>query len=90
MRAAVGGIAACGGGKSCAVARVEALRDVARELQVLPLILADGHAIGEVEEDVGGLQHGVGEEPDGDRLAAGGLLLERDHALELAHRRRCS
>ena len=39
-----------------AVARVEALRDVTRELQVLTLILAHGHAVGEVEQDVRGLQ----------------------------------
>ena len=53
-----------------AVARVEALRDVPGELQMLSLVLTHRDAIGEVEEDVGGLQHGVGEEPDGDRLGA--------------------
>ena len=74
------------GREELAVARVEALRDVARELEVLALILAHGHAVGEVEQDVGGLQHGIGEEADRDRLAAGRLLLERDHAPELAHR----
>ena len=54
---------------------------------MLALILAHRHAVGQVEQDVGGLQHRVGEEADGDRFAARRLLLERDHALELAHHR---
>jgi hypothetical protein len=34
---------------------VETLRDIARQLEVLPLVLADGHQIGVVSQYVGGL-----------------------------------
>ena len=60
---------------------------VGRKLEVLSLILAHGYAVGQIQQDVRGLQHGVGEEPHGDRLAAFRLLLERNHAAELARRR---
>ena len=69
---------------------VEADRDVARELDVLALVVADGHLVGVVEEDVGGHQHRVVEQPDAHRLLALGLLLELRHAPQLAERGRCS
>ena len=45
-------------------AGVEPLREVAGELEVLALVLADRHAVGLVEQDVGGLQDRVGEQAD--------------------------
>ena len=47
-----------------AVAGVEALREVAGELEVLALVLADRDRVGLVHEDVGRLQDRVGEQPD--------------------------
>ena len=41
-----------------AVAAVEPLREVAGQLEVLALVLADRHAVGLVEQDVGRLQDG--------------------------------
>ena len=74
-----------------AEARVEAPRDVAHELEVLALVLADGHLVGAVGEHVGGLQHRVEEQRGGDQLAlAHRLVAELVHAVELAdggHRR---
>ena len=54
-----------------AEARVEAPRDVAHQLEVLALVLADRHLVGAVGEHVGGLQHRVEEQPRGDQLALG-------------------
>ena len=51
-----------------AVAAVEADGDVAGELDVLALVVADGHLVGVVEQDVGRLQRGVGEQSAGDEL----------------------
>ena len=51
--------------------RVEALREVAGQLQVLALVLADRHRVGLVEQDVGGLQDRVGEQADGGAVGAG-------------------
>mmetsp|Transcript_14434 Transcript_14434/g.57521 ORF Transcript_14434/g.57521 Transcript_14434/m.57521 type:complete len:432 (+) Transcript_14434:1001-2296(+) len=66
---------------------VEAARDVARQLQVLALVLADGHEPGLVQQDVGRHEHGVVEEADADVLALlDGLFLVLDHALEPVHR----
>ena len=45
-------------------ARVEPRGEVARELDVLALVLADRHPVGLVEQDVGRLQDRVGEQPD--------------------------
>ena len=67
-----------------AEARVEALGDVACELEVLPLVVADRDDVGLVEQDVAGHQHRVGEEPGGDELAALALVLELGHAAQLA------
>ena len=51
-----------------AVAGVEALGDVARELDVLALVDPDRDDVGLVEEDVAGLEHGIREQPDRDEL----------------------
>ncbi len=51
-----------------AEASVEPLRDVTGQLDVLALVVADRHPIRVVQEDVGGLQRRVGEQPGGDEL----------------------
>ena len=71
-----------------AVAGVEAFGDVTRELDVLALVLADRHRIDVVEQDVRGLQDGIGEEADGDEVLLLGLVLELRHPAELAVARR--
>ena len=65
-------------------AGVEPLRDVPRELEVLALVVADRDAVGLVEQDVAGHQHGVREEPRRHELALVGLVLELGHPPELA------
>ena len=55
---------------------------------MLALVLADRHRIDVVEQDVRGLQHGIGEEADGDEVLLLGLVLELRHAAELAVARR--
>lgn len=67
-----------------AEARVEALRDVARELQVLALVVADRHQIGLVEQDVARHQHRVGEQAGRHEVLALALVLELGHPAELA------
>ena len=67
-----------------AEARVEALGDVACELEVLPLVVTDRDDVGLVEQDVAGHQHRVREEPGRDELALVGLVLELGHPAELA------
>ena len=67
---------------------IEAARDPARELEVLELVLADRHVLGLVEQDVGGLQHGIVEDADVDAVGVLlGLVLELRHALEVAEPR---
>ena len=51
--------------------RVEAPRDVAHQLEVLALVLADRHLVRAVGEHVGRLQHRVEQQPRGDQLALG-------------------
>src|SRR5260221_415346 len=64
---------------------VEFLRDVARELQVLLLVLADGYMRGTINQDVGGHQSRIGVETDRGILAVlARLLLELGHAVEPA------
>ncbi len=60
---------------------VEADRRIAGDLDVLTLVVADGDVLGVVQDDVGGLQRRVREEPGGDEevLALGRLLLELRH-----------
>jgi len=59
---------------------------IAGDLDVLALVVADRDLIGVVEQDVGGLQSGVGEEPAADEvlLAFGRLVLELCHPRQLA------
>ena len=66
-----------------AVAAVEALGDVAGELEVLALVVAHRHLVGVVQEDVGRLQRRVGEQPGGDEVLPLGLVLELRHAPQL-------
>ncbi len=66
---------------------VELAGDVAGHLQVLLLVLAHRHQIGEVDQDVGRLQHRIGEQPVVGREALGDLVLVADGALEQAHGR---
>ena len=54
-----------------AEARVEALGNVAHQLDVLALVLADRHLVGAVGEHVGRLQHRVHEQPGRHELALG-------------------
>ena len=64
---------------------VELLGDVARQLEVLLLVLADRHVRGAVGQDVGRHQDRIGVEADGRVLAVlAGLLLELRHAIEPA------
>ena len=67
-----------------AEAVVEALGDVARQLQVLALVVADRDEIGLVEQDVAGHQDRVREEAGRDELAPLRLVLELRHPAELA------
>ena len=69
-----------------AVDVVEPLGDVARDLQVLLLVLAHRDDVGVVEQDVGRLEHRVGEQAvlGGDPL--GLLVLVADALLQPAHR----
>ena len=53
-----------GHGEGLAEAAVEPLGQVAGQLEVLALVLADRHLVGLVEQDVGGLQDRVGEQAD--------------------------
>ena len=61
-RAPARGVTASGTHERVAEAVVEAHRDVAGDLDVLALVVADGHLVGVVEQDVGGLQRRVGEQ----------------------------
>ena len=85
IRAPTAGIRCLGHDEDLAEARVEADRDVAHQLEVLALVVADRHLVGAVGEHVGRHQHRVEEQPGGDQLALGGrLLLELVHAVEVA------
>ena len=68
------------------VARVEPLGQVAGQLEVLALVLTDGHLVRGVEQDVGRLQDRVGEQPDRGPVTAllGRLVLELGHPRGLA------
>ena len=78
-----------GHGEGRPVAGVEAGGQVPAQLQVLALVLADRDPVGLVQQDVGGHQHRVGEQPDGRALRAhlGGLVLELGHPLGLPEAR---
>ena len=53
---------------------------------MLTLIVADRHLVGVVEQDVGGHESRIGEQPAGDEasLALGGLVLELRHPRQLS------
>ena len=70
MRAPTGGMARLGDHERVAEAVVEPDGDVARELEVLALVVAHGDPLGVVGEDVGGHEHRVVEQPDAHRLLA--------------------
>ncbi len=70
------------------VAPVEGAGDVARQFQMLLLILADRHMRRLVEQDVGRHQHRVGIEAEpGEVALLAGLFLELGHPVEPAERR---
>ena len=75
-----------GHGEGLAEAAVEALGEVAGQLDVLALVLADRDLVGLVEQDVRDLEDRVREQADGRALGAllGGLVLELGHAARLA------
>ncbi len=84
------GVDARGNLERLAEASVEALGDVARELEVLALVVADRDVRRLVEEDVAGHQDRVGEEAGDEELLPLALLLELRHPAEVAvarHRR---
>ena len=73
-----------------AVDEIEAARDLARDLDVRDLVLADGHVHRPVQQDVGALQQRVAEEAVGREVLLLQLLLlvlVGRHALEPAERR---
>ena len=47
---------------------LELARDIARQLNVLALVVADRNDVGLVEEDVAGHQHRIGEQAGGDEI----------------------
>src|SRR5919108_3378638 len=67
------------------IARVEAPRDLTRQLDVLALVFPYRHLVGLVEQDVGGLEHWVEEQAGAhELLLARRLVLELVHALQVA------
>ena len=85
MRAPTSGNADLGNDERLAEAGVEALRDVAHELDVLALVLPHRNLVRAVGEHVRGLEHRVEEQPCGDQLPLrGGLVAELVHAVEPA------
>src|SRR5919108_701225 len=67
------------------IARVEAPRDLTRQLDVLALVFPYRHLVGLVEQDVGGLEHRVEEQAGAhELLLARRLVLELVHALQVA------
>ena len=90
IRAAVSPICGSGNGEQVdVVVGVELEGDVAHQLDMLLLVLADRDVGRLVEQDVGGLQDRVGVEADADALAVlARFLLELGHPVEPAHPRR--
>ena len=66
---------------------VEPLGNVPRQLDVLPLVVADRHLVGIVQDDVRGHQHRIVEQARDHDLALGRLVLVLRHALKPADRR---
>src|SRR5215217_2393610 len=78
------GVDALGQHEGLAEARVEPLGDVARQLQVLALVVADRDLVRLVEQDVAGHQDGVGEQRGADEVLLVDLVLELRHPTQLA------
>ena len=57
-----------GHGKQLAVLVIEATRDLARDLDVRLVVLAHRHQMRLRQEDVGGLEHRIAQQPERDRL----------------------
>lgn len=72
-------------GEHIAVNSVEALRHVARKLQVLLLVDSHGHQVSLVQQDIRRHQHGVGEQSCVDIVRVlRGLVLELGHSGQLS------
>ena len=84
MRAPTAGKAGGGHYEGIAVERVEALGDVAGELEVLRLIFADGDGGGLVEQNVGGHEAGILKQAVADGFLFRGFGLILGHALQPA------
>ena len=70
-------------GKNRSVQVIEPPGDLARQLQVLGLVVAHGNAVGLDAQDVRGLKHGIGEQARVDvLLVLGGLVLELRHPFQ--------
>ena len=67
--------------------RVPLPGDLAGQLEVLSLILAHRHQVRAVEQDVGGHQHRIVEQPGRDTFETLRLIFELRHPLQLADRR---
>jgi len=83
-RAAVVGMAASAH-QGVPVAVVEPDGQLAGQLEVLALVVPDRNPLGVVEQDVGGLEHRVGEQAGPHRVLAQALVLELGHPAQLAH-----
>src|ERR1017187_4297698 len=81
-----GGKAGAGDDEGVAVQGVEALGDVAGELEVLGLVFADRDNAGLVEQDVGGHEDRILKQAIADGFLFGGLNLVLGHALQPADR----
>ena len=66
-RAATFGTSGLGDDEGLAEAVVEPLGELPGELEVLALVVAHGHQVGVVQQDVRGHQDRVGEQPAADR-----------------------
>ena len=77
-----------GDGEDLAVEVVEPARDLAGHLDVGVVVLAHRNDVALDAEDVGGLEHGVAEQPVGHLVLPGGAghVLEAGHPLEPRHR----
>ncbi len=84
-RAPAAGMAASGTTRVVPEPVVEPDGQLAGQLEVLALVVADRHPLGVVEQDVGRLEHRVGEQAHPDRVLAGALVLELGHPAQLAH-----
>ena len=73
-----------GHAKCFAVERIEALRNIASELEVLGLVFANGNDGGLVEQNIGSHQDGILQQARADRFLGGGFGFVLRHALEPA------